>query len=107
MLLQTLQLASNLGNIIFTPEQLDTLFSSLHKISSLNVEEVDLSGVSPMLFISAAKLSELHISNTVLTQEQIASLWTAFKNNTGCDIKSISMSGINLVSVSPPKIVKL
>ena len=95
----------NLGNIIFTPEQLDTLFSSLHKISSLNVEEVDLSGVSPMLFISAAKLSELHISNTVLTQEQIASLWTAFKNNTECDIKSISMSGINLASVEVEALV--
>ena len=97
----------NLGNIIFTPEQLDTLFSSLHKISSLNVEEVDLSGVSPMLFISAAKLSELHISNTVLTQEQIASLWTAFKNNTECDIKSISMSGINLASVEVEALVRV
>ena len=67
--------------------------------------EVDLSGVSPMLFISAAKLSELHISNTVLTQEQIASLWTAFKNNTECDIKSISMSGINLASVEVEALV--
>ena len=94
----------NLGNIIFTPEQLDTLFSSLHKISSLNVEEVDLSGVSPMLFISAAKLSELHISNTVLTQEQIASLWTAFKNNTGCDIKSISMVETELMAQAVNKL---
>ena len=58
-----------------------------------------------MLFISAAKLSELHISNTVLTQEQIASLWTAFKNNTECDIKSISMSGINLASVEVEALV--
>ena len=55
----------------------------------------------------APNLSELHISNTVLTQEQIASLWTAFKNNTGCDIKSISMSGINLASVEVESLVRV
>ena len=97
----------NLENIIFTPEQLDAIFSSLYKISSLNMEEVDLSGVSPMLFTSAAKLSELHISDTMLTQEQIASIWTAFKNNTESDIKSISMSGINLESVEVEALVKV
>ena len=97
----------NLENIIFAPEQLDTLFFSLHKTSSLNLEEVDLSGVSPMLFTSAAKLSELHISNTMLTQEQVASLWTAFKNNTVCNIKSISMSGINLAGVEVEALISV
>ena len=62
----------NLENIVFSEEQLEALFSSNHKITSLNLEEVDLSRASPMTLTFTSKLSELRISNTMLTQEQIS-----------------------------------
>ena len=70
----------NLQNLIFTEEQLASLFSCTAtncNLSSLIVEEVNLSRVAPDLLLSVAKLAELTLSSTLLTTEQTRLLWTA------------------------------
>ena len=59
----------NLSNSEPTEEQLNYLFSSLNpvgKITSLNLEQVDLTGIAPELFAKAANLVDLNLGDTVV-----------------------------------------
>ena len=98
----------NLQNLIFTEEQLASLFSCTTtncNLSSLIVEEVNLSRVAPDLLLSVAKLAELTLSSTLLTTEQTRLLWTAIGEEG--NFSSFKFEGVNLASIDTEALAKV
>ena len=91
-----------LKNLVFTQEQLAAVFFSITsncKLSTLIVEEVDLSRLAQGLLASAAKLVELNLSNTLLTSEQTRMLWSAIEKEG--NFSSLQLGAVNLATVDP------
>ena len=98
----------NLANSNLTEGQVTALFSMMTsgcKISSLNLEEVNLSTVDPKLMASASRLAELNLSTTLLTTEQTRILWNAIGEF--CSFTSFQMAGVNLANVEPDLLAKV
>ena len=98
----------NLQNLIFTEEQLASFFSCTTtncNLSSLIVEEVNLSRVAPDLLLSVAKLAELTLSSTLLTTEQTRLLWTAIGEEG--NFSSFKFEGVNLASIDTEALAKV
>ena len=92
----------NLAHSNLNEEQVAALFSFMTsgcKISSLNLEEVNLSSVDPELMACAGRLAELNLSETLLTTEQTRILWNAIGEH--CNFSSFHMRGIDLGNVEP------
>ena len=82
-----------------TDDQCAVLFSSLSKLSTLNVQEIDLSRVPSALITPAAKLTNLKLSSTLLTPEQTSLLWNAIGKEG--NFSTLQLTGVNLGAVNP------
>ena len=82
-----------------TDDQCDVLFSSLSKLSTLNVQDIDLSRVPSALITPAAKLTNLKLSSTLLTPEQTSLLWNAIGKEG--NFSTLQLTGVNLGAVNP------
>ena len=89
----------NLSNSEPTEEQLNYLFSSLNpvgKITSLNLEQVDLTGIAPELFAKAANLVHLNLGDTVVNVEQIQAVWSAVEQAPDLQLNKLSMKSMEV-----------
>ena len=87
----------NLSNSEPTGEQLNYLFSSLNpvgKITSLNLEQVDLTVIAPELF--AANLVDLNLGDTVVNVEQIQAVWSAVEQAPDLQLNKLSMKSMEV-----------
>ena len=94
----------NLSNSEPTGEQLNYLFSSLSPvgmITSLNLEQVDLTGIAPELFAKAANLVDLNLGDTVVNVEQIQAVWSAVEQAPDLQLNKLSTKSMDLSTVSP------
>ena len=85
----------NLSNSEPTEEQLNCLFSSLNPvgmITSLNLEQVDLTGIASELFAKAANLVHLNLGDT----EQIQAVWSAVEQAPDLQLNKLSMKSMEL-----------
>ena len=88
-----------LENLVMNDDQCAVLFSSLSKLSTLNVQEIDLSRVPSALITPAAKLTNLKLSSTLLTPEQTSLLWNAIGKEG--NFSTLQLTGVNLGAVNP------
>ena len=94
----------NLSNTSPTAELLTFLFSSLSPggtVKTLSLEEVDLNGIAPEVFVKAANLEELNIGNTAVNPQQVQALWTEFKQAPDLKLTRLSVKSMILSTVSP------
>ena len=100
----------DLSNLNLGEQQVSSLFSLMAsgcKIASLNMEEVDLSSVSPQLLSCTSKLREVNFSSTLMTDEQMGVLCNAIVEEKDFKFTSFEITGVNLENAPVAALVKV
>ena len=94
----------NISNTEPTGEQLVYLFG---KVTVLDMEQVDLTGLAPEAFAKLANLVELNISDTAVNGQQVQRLWTGVEQVADLQLRRLSVKRMNLSTVSPQALAKV